>query len=331
MQIDAFSEGKNLDAPEANEDQFLVLPGLGYAVIDGVTDRTGHRYDGLLAGRMAGQLVARAAAEFLLDPAESQVRPDRLVERLSAAIRRAYVRFGILEIARADATRRLGATLALAAARGERWRFVLIGDSGLRLNGEEMWINDTRLDLVTASLRQEAYRVVRAAGGTAADCARVGRACAFHGADQVIADMRPWLNAAGLTALRGRCVERSQARFPKVPRVDIETLIDGGILSGQGRFQNNRASPLSYAVLDGFEVPLDLVRVIDRPRQAVRSIELFTDGYFTPGATATVAAWEAGFAEVEQVDPEKIDRYPSVKGTTGRIRADDRTIVIVQP
>ena len=37
MQIEAFSEGKYLDAPEANEDQFLVLPGLGYAVFDGVT------------------------------------------------------------------------------------------------------------------------------------------------------------------------------------------------------------------------------------------------------------------------------------------------------
>ena len=37
MKIEAFSEGKNLDAPEANEDQFLVLPGRGYAVIDGAT------------------------------------------------------------------------------------------------------------------------------------------------------------------------------------------------------------------------------------------------------------------------------------------------------
>ena len=41
MKIEAFSEGKNLDAPEANEDQFLVLPGRGYAVIDGATDISG--------------------------------------------------------------------------------------------------------------------------------------------------------------------------------------------------------------------------------------------------------------------------------------------------
>jgi hypothetical protein len=37
MKIEAFSEGKNLDAPEANEDRLLVLPGRGYAVIDAAT------------------------------------------------------------------------------------------------------------------------------------------------------------------------------------------------------------------------------------------------------------------------------------------------------
>ena len=50
MKIEAFTEGKNLDAPEANEDQFLVLPGVGYAVFDGATDIAGHLYDGKRGG-----------------------------------------------------------------------------------------------------------------------------------------------------------------------------------------------------------------------------------------------------------------------------------------
>jgi len=40
-------------------------------------------------------------------------------------------------------------------------------------------------------------------------------------------------------------------------------------ISGQAQFANNTASPLSYAVLDGFEIPLPLVRLIDRPRAAI--------------------------------------------------------------
>ena len=108
----------------------------------------------------------------------------------------------------------------------------------------------------------------------------------------------------------------------------LERLLDRGI-AGQGAYQNNTTSPFSYAVLDGSPVPMELVRVFDRPRASLRSIELSTDGYFAPGATADLAAWEDAFAEVERVDPEKIGRYASVKGSTPKAWTDDRTVVIV--
>jgi hypothetical protein len=110
---------------------------------------------------------------------------------------------------------------------------------------------------------------------------------------------------------------------------DIERLIDGGVMTGQGQFQNNTISPLSYAVLDGFEVPMELVRVVDRDRAWVRSIELFSDGYIEPAEAPSVAAWEASFREVERVDPEKIERYPSVKGSEPGRYADDRTVIVM--
>jgi hypothetical protein len=74
---------------------------------------------------------------------------------------------------------------------------------------------------------------------------------------------------------------------------------------------------------------MDLVRVIDRERSTVRSIELFTDGYFEPAADPSIASWEAAFREVERIDPEKIDRYPSVKGSSPGRYADDRTVVVI--
>lgn len=328
MKIEAFSEGKNLDVPEANEDVFLVLPGQGYAVIDGCTDITGQLYDGVRGGWLASRIALGALAMFLVDPAEREIRPERLIERLSAAIRASYVRHGILEIARADPARRFGATLTLAADRGETFRFVLIGDSGLRIDGTEVFVNETGLDLVTASLRVEAYRLVGEAGGEAPDQARAGRACAFYGAAKLHPEMRPWLDERKLGLLYERSLAGCRARFPSVPEADIRSLLDTGI-SGQTRFQNNTASPLSYAGLDGFDIPLPLVRVIDRPRAAIHSIELFTDGYFEPGAAPALGAWEAAFAEVERVDPQKTGRYPSVKGSSARMNTDDRTVVIV--
>ncbi len=330
MKIEAFSEGKDLDDPEANEDQFLVLPGRGYAVFDGVTDISGTRYDGMRTGRLASRIASGAVAELLLGAAEPELRPERLLEQVSAAFRDAYARYGILEIARSAPARRFGATLTLAIDLGATWRFVLIGDSGLRINGAETFVNDTGLDLVTASLRVVASELVTAAGGGATERDAVGRACSFRGAASLDPEMQPWLDETKRRLLYKRCLAWCAARLPAIPETDVRRMLDTGI-GGQTYFQNNTVSPLSYAVLDGFDIPRSLVLAFERPRASVRSIELFTDGSFKPGATAALADWEASFAEVERVDPKKIGAYPSVKGSTARMRTDDRTVVIVHP
>lgn len=330
MRIEAFSEGKYLDDPAASEDRFLVVPGRGYAAIDGATDISGRLYEGRCGGWWGGETVMRAVAGFLGIATPREMRAEPLVEHVSAAIRGLYARLGVEDAMRDDPARRFGATLALAVDLGDAYRFFLLGDSGLRINGTDCFVEDGGLDLVTASMRVAAYRAVAAAGGTLEDCRRVGRTCAFFGARRLHPDMRPWLDEARLAQLYDESFAWSRARLAAAPAADLRALLDGGI-EGQARFANNTSSPLCYAVLDGFPVPSALVRVFDRPRAEVRSIELHTDGYFARGAAPTLAAWEAAFAEVERADPEKIDAYPSVKGSSERMRTDDRTVVIAHP
>jgi hypothetical protein len=62
----------------------------------------------------------------------------------------------------------------------------------------------------------------------------------------------------------------------------------------------------------------------------VETLELFSDGYFAPGAEFGVASWEASFRMVEQEDPYKIERYLSTKGTTQVQLTDDRTYLGVK-
>ena len=69
MLIEAFSEAKDPSAPHANEDQFTILPGRAYAVIDGVTDRLGTRYRGMLSGQYAATIVKDALNSPSADPA----------------------------------------------------------------------------------------------------------------------------------------------------------------------------------------------------------------------------------------------------------------------
>jgi hypothetical protein len=329
MQIEAFSEGKDPGDLAANEDQFLVLPGRGYAVLDGVTDVNGQLYDGMRRGRLASGIAQRAAAALLATLPPEEITAACLIEHTNAQLLAAYERFGLAQEARSNPDRRFSTTLTLAIDLGATFRFILIGDSGLRLNGSEVVANEMGLDLVTASLRQEAYALVEAAGGGPAERARVGKSCAFYGTADLHPDMQPWLDAGKLPILSRRSLERSVARFPAVPVEDIASVIAGGV-SGQGRFRNRTGSPFSYSVLDGFEIPPELVTSFERPRASLHSIELFSDGYFRWGAEPRLAAWEAAFAEVERLDPEKIRLYPSVKGSYDGIRTDDRTVVIAR-
>ena len=64
--LEAFTLGKKFGHPEMNEDSLVIMPDLGYAVIDGVTDRNGTTYDGMLSGRFASRTVRRAVETFLL-------------------------------------------------------------------------------------------------------------------------------------------------------------------------------------------------------------------------------------------------------------------------
>ena len=76
MWIEAFTEAKNPDDPTSNEDQLLILPGRGYAVIDGVSAQDpAIAINGLTSGQVAARTVQQATAAFLLDPTADGARP----------------------------------------------------------------------------------------------------------------------------------------------------------------------------------------------------------------------------------------------------------------
>ena len=86
-----------------------------------------------------------------------------------------------------------------------------------------------------------------------------------------------------------------------------------------------------YGPLDGWPISDRFIHVEDRPRKAVRSIELFTDGYYGVAPGARVSDWEAWLEAVEREDPYRIGRFASTKGSVPGRNADDRSIVIVHP
>ena len=323
MRIEAFSEGKDPSRPEANEDRLVILPGRGYAVIDGVTARIDARYDGMLAGQYGAVLVADAVTTLIAEHRGDDARA--LVPALTATIAAAYQRHGTTARARADHAYRFSATLALVLERPDHLEVLLIGDSGVRIGGARHVQLEKDLDRVTATLRRAAWTTLARRAKDPVTLETASRRVAWHGTRQAPDALAGTLDAADLAAIERAAVAEALAAMPHLPRAEVERLVAGGIVHAQGDFQNARGSPLGYSCLDGFEVAMEFVHHERVARADAATVELYSDGYFKPGDGFGIAAWERAFAEVEAEDPAKVGRFASVKGTLGRVKADDRT------
>lgn len=332
MRIEAFSEGKVFARPRDNEDAFLVLPGMGYAVVDGVTDRSGRLFGAQRGGRFAAQTVIRAVAETLaaedLSVAGGEARVARLLAHVDARLVQGYAAHGRLDEARASADARAGATLALVFHDGDDVRMVAIGDSGVRVAGATgafLHLDSKPLDRITALIRRETWRHLEGEGAPQDRRETIAMAAVARG----LGAAPEGLAAHDAQAIAARVAAICAQEMPQIASGEIAQMIAGGV-SAQRRFANREQGDLAYGVIDGFGVPARHIVTRAWPRAEVTRIELFSDGYFDAAPGFGVAAWEARFREVEAQDPHKIGEFASMKGTTAQSWTDDRTYLGVE-
>ena len=204
---------------------------------------------------------------------------------------------------------------------------LLVGDSGIRLNGTKVLQMHKDLDLITALLRRSAWHRIAETVSDPLTRETLSRRVAFHGVAQ---DTGAFPVLLDLAAIGAEAAAACRAALPHVGRADIDFLLGRGIVDGQGEFQNRTDSALGYACLDGLPVPDSLIRIARFARADIHQIELFTDGYFRPAPGFGIAAWEADFAATECEDPHKIGRFLSVKGSVPGRWSDDRTYLGVR-
>ncbi len=336
MLLEAFSQGKKFGHPEANEDSFVAIPGAGYAVIDGVTDRNGTRYAGMLSGQFASRTIKRATERFLIEQQSPSIAsafryggPRAFIDYLTAALHAAYVAEGALEAVQGDWKVRAGCTVVAALQVGERLEIIAVGDSGIRINGSELlWVLKP-LDDVTSILRRESWRFFESKGYSAERSDQLAGFLCWRGTrNQAPGDESA--DPSVVAEIERRALAACRQHLPDVPEAELQLLIHHGIEHGQGEFQNVTDKTLGYGGLDGFHVPDRYIEHRSFALVDVESIELFSDGYFEPAKRFGVAEWEGAFRAVEAADPYKIDRYISTKGTTKAALTDDRTYLGVK-
>lgn len=334
--LEAFTAPKDPTSPHDNEDRIVAYDGRTFAVVDGVTDKSGARYDGRTGGAHAGRALERALRGLTDDGSLAQADTEFVTERLNAAIREAYARFDLLEAAAADPGLRFGATAAVAHLDGGSLRLLVVGDCGARADGR-VWQRPNPADDVVAALRGTAYAVLTEAAPTLALHDRLALARAYTVAGIGSSLPESPLDPPGHAALAARVHATLAAEFPRLDEHLRTTLADGGLRAAArlraGGVHTDSAGPgvLRHGVLDGFDLEVGAVDDVRLDVDAVGVLELFSDGYFgwpTPGGT--VAAWEAHRARVEREDPHRLGRYRSTKGSSPGRNADDRTIVILR-
>jgi hypothetical protein len=329
-QLEAFTLGKTIGQPQTNEDALVIMPEQGYAVIDGVTDRNGTRYDGMLSGQFASRTARRAVEAYLMaqgrtdEPELQFAGGPHFIAHLSRALHDAYVANGVLDAVTADYRLRGSCTVMAALVIDDRLEIVAVGDSGSRINGTELLQLLKPLDDVTSILRREAWHYFEALGRSMEDCESFAGLMTWRGTRN-----QP---SGGATAdpkviedIERRTLAATRAHLPRVPDEELLLLIQHGISNGQGKFQNATEPVLAYGGIDGFPVPDRHIETRSYKLGDIETIELFSDGYFEPASDFGVAAWEKSFAAVEAEDPHKIGRYMSTKGTTATMLTDDRT------
>ena len=322
MRVECLSVSKYRAAGRPGDDVPLILPDRCWAVFDGVTDVNGTIIDGAGSGRFAAVRAAATVAQQFAGHPPGALSPEELVAAINRDLAEALSRES------SAAGHRLGAatTMAMMERIGEVCRFILVGDSGVRLNAREVVQSLKPIDEITTVGRVVLYRHLRALGREASAVEAGARRGIFLGLDAAVPDLLSPADVEVVLAETGRLLA---GRIPAALLRFVAPVLRAGIPGGQYCYANDPDHPLGYAVLDGTTTRGFGFVSFERPRASLNSVEFFTDGYQALPEEPSVAAWEARAAEIERTDPSRTETWWAGKGSTPAQFFDDRTVIVL--
>ena len=320
LKVDFHAESKDPKKPELNEDRYVIVPGKAYAIIDGVSDKSGMHFDGETGGQIAGRIIEDVIRDSSLCGEDNFVDVEKLMMEFEVRFSAAARTYGIDEIG--------GAQLVLVLENKTHFRFCVIGDAGLRINGEEVFRANFTIDRICANIRAIVWYFVDGAGADAATCDKVARAYAVNGLGTILGASDRLIDENTLADLRSAVIDAVAGVNPEISPRLLEKAVREGL-----RIQPiyaNRIHEFGFPCINGGQIPREYVTSFDRRRSEIETIELFSDGYFECPKGRTIVDWENHFQHVEAIDPKKLDEFRSTKGSSADQFSDDRTVVIIK-
>lgn len=313
MHYEVFATSKSKTGARPSDDVTLFIPGVVAAVLDGATDPLGHEVDGKSSGRFAAEVVAQACTRLFSDTRNTLLSASEIIEYLA---RELSDRIEGQEFAGAPST-----TLAMALFLEDTVRFLVVGDSGIRVNRDRVYRHEKLIDNVTTSARVAVFSILRSRFANDDELEATTRAVAFLGFARAV-------QQKVLTADEVQLVyDAVHEKFAKYGiAADIDELLGIGIQS-QNLFSNEGSHPLGFSALNGTPPSMSDVVEMTIGQSELQTIEIFSDGYPKLPSGHLVSAWEAAHRQVELSDFHKIAAFPSVKGSTSTEYFDDRSVI----
>jgi hypothetical protein len=315
MNIEAFSRSKYKDMAKPGDDVILIEPDGVLAVFDGATDPTGAIYHGESSGRIAARSAARRTAKLAADRKLLDASAEEIFQALSDSVKDAATEHNI---AHPPST-----TAAIVVEAPDHYRLLALGDTGIRINGTDVYQHHKLIDTVSTAARVAVHGILTRKIADADDVEMATRKVIFSGLNAAV-------SAGSLTVN-----EAAEALAAAVTAARVSETIAADFLTGGIRTQFHHANahgPLGYASINGKQIILDGITNLRLPKADVRSIEIFSDGYVSiPASGVAVHDWEKEFQRVELSDFHKTGAFPTVKGSTSFESCDDRTVVSAIP
>ena len=315
MNFDLFSRSKYRGNDKSGDDVALVLPGVCFAVFDGATDAEGRNLNGVPYGRAASMAASQNLTEILLPYRNRDKDAETLFADLCTSFARAFEDYDLDQL---PAT-----TVAMAIDCGANWRFLSLGDSGIRINGGRVLKHEKLLDRISTEARVSIFKILAKKFDDPDENELMTRRAIFLG-----------LAEAGSSGLLSKeAVEMLiEGTIDNLNLSEISEIVRDFLLLGirlQNRFSNSNENSLCYDIVSSRKPVLGQWVEEIVPKQEVKTIEIFSDGYASYPKEVSIAAWEKEFSKCDEVDFHRIDEFPAVKGGTSTEFYDDRTLIVV--
>lgn len=316
MRLELCNQSKYRQSGRLGDDVPLVVPGRVYGVFDGATDPRGTMVGPIGAGRLAAVTVAEAVSRLAHEPDGAERSTEAIIAYLSDALQ---ARTGPMGLPIPPST-----TVAIVLDCGDQWRFITLGDTGIRLNGTEVLRHEKLIDTVSTLGRVAVFNHLAGKADDLDEVEKTARQAILLGFDHAVG--AGVIDQSLADAITQDTIERTglQAQADTV-----RAFLAGGIQT-QFRFGNATGSVLCFDTMNGTMPVLGETRDLRRSKADIRSIEIFSDGYVDMPERACVTAWESLFEQTENEDFHKTGRYAGVKGSTRDEVFDDRTVIVLR-